>query len=253
MDIDYIECVGLPKWPQMIVTGKPVTVEQATEIIRRTDSFFTCGYTGNDRKFVADTQSRYGMVSPEDLRSNRMELREYRELQNAWQNLWGCVSTSYVHNSWVSCAFIGGPHGWCHPNGQIGFFDNIGKYPSVEEVRDDWKAVAAAFPFLDIDVTLMSKGSGEEGSVPVVGFRIRGTDVEVVTDNLHTLHQDHKIPEQESREGWIERLATGLGSGSHLHERGVPDSMLTAWDATWAALQGLKPKKRVCARYRPSL
>jgi hypothetical protein len=32
---------GLPKWPQMRVEGVPVTLEQAKEIIRRTDTFFT--------------------------------------------------------------------------------------------------------------------------------------------------------------------------------------------------------------------
>lgn len=32
---------GLPKWPQMLVTGASVTKEQALEIIRRTDSFFS--------------------------------------------------------------------------------------------------------------------------------------------------------------------------------------------------------------------
>lgn len=31
---------SLPKWPQMIVTGTPVSEMQALEIIRRTDVFF---------------------------------------------------------------------------------------------------------------------------------------------------------------------------------------------------------------------
>ena len=44
---------GLPKWPQMLVTGASVTKEQALEIIRRTDSFFSYPH-GNDHAFVEE-------------------------------------------------------------------------------------------------------------------------------------------------------------------------------------------------------
>ena len=40
---------GLPKWPQMYTTGLPVAIEQAKEIIRRTDSYFTSPrHAGNE-------------------------------------------------------------------------------------------------------------------------------------------------------------------------------------------------------------
>ena len=43
---------GLPKWPQMLVTGTTLPAEQALEIIRRTDHFFL-GYSGNNYDFVS--------------------------------------------------------------------------------------------------------------------------------------------------------------------------------------------------------
>ncbi len=46
--------IALPKWPQMIVTGKPVTIHQAKDIILRTDSFLTDSYEhagGNNQEF----------------------------------------------------------------------------------------------------------------------------------------------------------------------------------------------------------
>ena len=43
---------GLPKWPQMLVTGTTLPAEQALEIIRRTDHFFL-GYSGNDHDFIS--------------------------------------------------------------------------------------------------------------------------------------------------------------------------------------------------------
>jgi len=39
-NMSYLFERSLPKWPQMLVTGSPVSEEQALEIIRRTDNFF---------------------------------------------------------------------------------------------------------------------------------------------------------------------------------------------------------------------
>lgn len=52
--ISALSAGSLPKWPQMIVTGKPVTIDQAKEIIFRTDSFLTSSDEfagGNNREF----------------------------------------------------------------------------------------------------------------------------------------------------------------------------------------------------------
>ena len=40
--------LGLPKWPALLVVGKPVTREQAMEIILRTDDLY---FSSNDRPF----------------------------------------------------------------------------------------------------------------------------------------------------------------------------------------------------------
>jgi len=40
--------IALPKWPAFVVVGKPVTKEQAMEILIRTDSL--C-FSSNDREF----------------------------------------------------------------------------------------------------------------------------------------------------------------------------------------------------------
>jgi hypothetical protein len=52
--ISVLSSGSLPKWPQMIVTGKPVTVENAKDIIFRTDSFLTSSDEfsgGNNKEF----------------------------------------------------------------------------------------------------------------------------------------------------------------------------------------------------------
>jgi len=119
---------GLPKWPQHYVTGVPVTVEQAKEIIRRTDTFFEGGgYGGNNHKFNRRIRTLLGMPPDFMDEPKKQETPEETaaywvrrdQMHQAFRERWRPVSTEYVHNSWVSCAFIGGPHGWCHPDGQI--------------------------------------------------------------------------------------------------------------------------------------
>lgn len=191
---------GLPKWPQMLVTGVPVSEEQALEIIRRTDTFFTWG-GGNNRAFnnmvhetlrmpVNDSYEQY--PGCEQFKS----FDDYWAAKEKWREKWGLVDTEYVINSWISCSFVGGPHGWCHPDGTIGFSDNVGKWPSVEEVYNDWVILAKEFPFLDIGVTLMNGESCEDDISPVVSFVVKDGTVEVVDPDKINVHEKHQLPEQ---------------------------------------------------------
>lgn len=185
----------LPKWPQMIVTGKRVTVDQAKEIIFRTDSFLSdaSDYSGgNARSFNRNYRTKAGL----DLLSVE---RKYPEGHTYWEVDWekqdalrealGFIHTEYVRNNWGSCAFIFGPHGWCHPDGTILYGDNIGKWPELESVYEDWAKIAEAFPFLDLNVTLMNKESCEDDSIPVINFRVANGKVTVAAPDL-SVHCD---------------------------------------------------------------
>lgn len=169
---------NLPKWSQMIVTGKPVTIEQAKDIIFRTDPFLhnLSEYSGgNNQLFNEAMRLNSGMLRLEESlqAADNAPWAERFELLRKWQEAMGMVSTTYVTNDWASCCFIGGPHGWCNPDGRIYFSDNIGKWPSVEEVVEDWKTLVAAFPFLDLTATLMSGESCEEDAVPVCTITVQ--------------------------------------------------------------------------------
>lgn len=225
---------NLRKWPQMVVTGRPVTKEQALEIIRRTDTFFVHEYSGNDRDYEAAIIKRF-----EYPRFDYASGKSNYDAREAWMTTWQAVRTSYVHNSWVSCSFILGPHGWCHPDGQIGFIDNIGKYPSGEDVLEDWTAIATAFPFLHIDVTLMSEEEGVDGGQPVVGFRIRGTEVTVVYEDLHTLHQEHPEPTRSGDHNVdIDAyFARRFGPDGLFLEHGLSEDVFRVWDKRYAELR----------------
>ena len=150
---------GLPKWPALVVKGKPVTEDQAMEVIVRTDNFY---FGCNDREweriingiiydieissihskdFETQFKKKYGIENQSDYYAKQEELKE----------LYPPLDLAYITNSRIASSWIGGPHGWCSWNGKIGCSNyNIGKWPSVEEVYNDWVKVAEAFKFLDL-------------------------------------------------------------------------------------------------------
>ena len=74
-----------------------------------------------------------------------------------WKKQWGCLELNWLCNQWISCAYIGGPYGWISPNGEVGGLFDIGKYPSVEEVEEDLKEIATAFPFLEFTIYMVDE------------------------------------------------------------------------------------------------
>lgn len=233
---------GLPKWPQMVVTGVPVTVEQAKEIIRRTDLFFQHGYGGNDHKYNLVVKLLLGMpvykrkhsldsMVATDLGIDLPEAEDWKQVyqaENLWRARWGVVDTSYVNNCWLSSAFIFGPHGWCHPDGQIGYLDNVGKWPSVEEVFNDWQVLAQAFPYLDVGVTLMSGEGCEDNIEPVVSMIVKGGEVTLVEPGDH-VHEGHVQPHIDRG---FEGAAADLSKPPRLREHGIPNEWLLEWAET---------------------
>lgn len=225
--------VGLPKWPQMLVRGRSVHPEQALEIIRRTDTFFTHGSSGNNRAWNRWVKDTLGMP-PDVMDATSFDLTPENwqavcERQEAWAESWGVVNTNYVSNAWVSSSFIYGPHGWCQPDGTIAYVDNIGKWPSVEEVYNDWTVIAQAFPFLVLDAVLMSGEGCEEDIAPLVGFRVRGETVTILpgdTPDWFEGFPDHAPPRDLK-----DALAVIVGDRFANHEIGISQSVIERWAA----------------------
>lgn len=196
----------LPKWPQMIVTGEKLTIEQAMEIIRRTDSFFNY-QSGNNRNFIK--KAIEVLEIPQDNKSNsdfkrdngevdfelyRKYLDSYYEKSNLWKEKWRYIYTEYVKNDWISSSFIKGAHGWCHPDGTIYYDDNVGKYPEVQEIYNEWSLLAKEFPFLKVGITLMDGEECEHNTSPIVSMKIENSVVTLIDPKLENVHKNHETP-----------------------------------------------------------
>lgn len=173
---DILDQAHFGKWPGTFISGTKLTPEQALEVIRRTDTFFD-GQGGNDHAYekkawaILDHPYRDGGPYPRDLPPSDWNARW--NAVDKWKADWGYVHTEYIHNSWISDAYIGGPSGWCHPDGTIAMAKNIGKWPDSNEVYADLKTIATAFPFVDMQVLIVRNEVTDEDIIPAIGFLVK--------------------------------------------------------------------------------
>lgn len=134
------------KWPALLVRGVTLTEEQANEVIVRSTSLYLL--CGNDRAWGDQVHEAYG-VAPRLARS--AEYNRYGREVDAVERRLGIVGTEYLGlEGRIYSAMIGGSYGWCNWNGEVRSAYNVGKWPSVEELTDQWTDVARAFPFLSL-------------------------------------------------------------------------------------------------------
>lgn len=159
--------LALPKWPALTVSGKWLNREQTSEVLMRTNAW---SHSGNDQAWEKTILRLLGVP----LRTDRSyPLYHWEDMNRVTTDL-GCIPLNYLYNSRVSSSWIGGPHGWLNWDGRIHTVNyNIGKWPSVQEVLDEWKAIAAAFPYLDLQAQLWS-GETSESPMPVVEYIVKG-------------------------------------------------------------------------------
>lgn len=178
---------GLPKWPCLLVVGKPVSTDAAKEIIIRTDGLF---FSTNDRTFERHANfliygveaESYNLTTELLKKLNTSNYSKVYDYENKQRAKYGTIDLTYLNNRRIVSSYIGGPHGWCDWDGNIGCNTyNIGKWPSIKEVRDDWAAIAKTFPFLDLRSQLLDKEQCEQPQGnPVVEFVVKNGKVRVV-------------------------------------------------------------------------
>lgn len=148
-----INKIELPKYCQMRVSGKKISIEQAKMIIFRTDPFFFNAdeYYSNFSEFC-EAYRKYSGI--DKLVPGIEEETETLKL-NAIQEAFGVKDFWFIYNDFGASDYAFGPHGWCYPDGTIFFKENIGPFPEAEDIVETWTNLAKAFPFLELNVTVM--------------------------------------------------------------------------------------------------
>lgn len=120
------------KWPGLLVKGEKVTKDQAAEIIIRTSEW---PVSSNNTK--ADEIFNNLIGPPKEFKKGLSYVKP--------------LKLNYLSNERITSCWIGGPKGWINWDGTV-FANNynIGKWPSVQEVTEDWTTIAENFPFLNL-------------------------------------------------------------------------------------------------------
>ena len=180
---DFFKII-LPKWPECRVDGKSVTKEQAQEILIRTQGFL---FSSNNRPFHQELLKTLGVETKEEY-----PYHDWDDL-SAKAEEYHCLPLSYLSTERICSCYIGGPNGWLDWDGEIyQTGNNIGKWPSVESVYEDWKLIAKTFPYLDLRCQLFSGEGCEKESVPVVEFIVKNGKVRMKIPTKELLPQDQR-------------------------------------------------------------
>ena len=145
----------LTKWPRLVVAGESVTEKQANEILIRTDSM---RWHTNDRDWSRTVSQITGVPQLDwQVKRDVQDIGSVLEAQVEARHRLGYIDLQYLSNHRIASTWIGGPHGWCRWDGKIGSSKyNVGKWPKVEEVDDEWSAIAEAFPYLELSAQLVT-------------------------------------------------------------------------------------------------
>lgn len=156
------------KWPAILITGDKVTEEQAIDIVIRTDEAVVnpCMFTfGNNHNFGKHWAESIGV--------------DYEYDDSKFERI-NFVYLEYLQNRLLGSCWIGGSSSWIWEDGSIFRFSNIGKWPSTEEVFDELKRIAQAFPYLKLKVTLFDEEV--QSDFYFKGQKLGDADYEAVLD-----------------------------------------------------------------------
>ena len=196
--------VKIEKWPICAIFGEPITKKQADEIIRRTDEFFFNGTSGNDDKWKAKAKKILNIPNSNDFRPDDDDTARdtfdewygrYEEARDAYHKRWQWIYLYHVSNEWISTCNGRGFDGWCHPDGTIRYNQNIGKWPSIEDVTHDLELIAKEFPFLHFFCTIVNHNYDydkekdyhfEENPKSIISFEVIDGKVGILSNAIDT-------------------------------------------------------------------
>lgn len=185
----------LPKWPRLLVKGPRINPELAGEVIVRT--MWLPGLSSHDTRASRLVRDAFGFSElyrkalREELKSGKADWQARLSAEwNTWERVSeeiGSLGTQYVWNDCILSACITGANGWVDWSGNVGTagVGLLSKWPSVEEITDDWRRIAHAFPGLALEAQIVDvqwpdeDGQSYKSATPLVRWTVGRGGVEV--------------------------------------------------------------------------
>ena len=212
--------MNFPKWPGCEIRGKSVTVDQAAEIIIRTDDLYiSC----NDQEWTHILNKEMGVA--------KGDYDSVDKARDTYHNL----ELYYFCNDRIASCYIGGPNGWCNWDGTIHLSGkNIGKWPNLEALLEELNLIAKNFTYLDFKCQLFDNEFSEDKK-GIVEFTVK--------DGSVTYTEEFTPFETENKDIDYARLFSdryGRGCSVDQFRRGLA----LAKDSTYAQYLWLHPIKK---------
>lgn len=175
-NVHPLEIVDLGKWPSLVVTGERISERAANEVIIRTTALEFLEV--NDSEWNDLVMDAFGLSRRRD--QHNQSWQEDLARLTAQEHELRTLPLQYLHNSRVSSAYIGGPHGWCNWDGTIGCAGySIGKWPDGLTIQRDLKAITTAFPYLNMTVQVVHENDVTEDEPHAsITWYVHGDEIE---------------------------------------------------------------------------
>lgn len=136
------------------MTGRQLTKEQTFDIISKCDSMLQANISnlgfGNNHTFIQNARN-FTLLNQlsDDL------VYEYNQKHLVELGLQNIAYAPFRINL-LSSSWIGGADSWLLKDGTIFYHANISSWSSTNDVVEYWTTMAAAFPFLDLNMTIFN-------------------------------------------------------------------------------------------------
>lgn len=144
----------LPKWSLMVVDGYSVGPVRGAEIVIRTSRL---SHLWIDTPYRAELRRAVGMDRFEDIA--RLESR------------FRCLDLEYLGSNLLGP--IQDPYGWCSWHGSVSCHDiDVGPDATVRGLEQEWRRIAAEWPFLSLRCQLFDRSRDEPDPKPIVEYLV---------------------------------------------------------------------------------
>ena len=199
-DVAKLTTFELEKWTGCLIQGPTLSKEWAERICLQTSSFYLFTNSKHLLKEYYDVlkigYKERGHPYDHDYYVYESDDKRIKELTKSCNLI---EDIHYLTNSSICSASLGNPN-WIHWDGTIKKCANLGKWPSAQNIYDEWRVIAKRFPILKLTCQLLN-GELSYGNVdelePIIQFNIDNGKVDIQFDGITKLNLKQRTVEED--------------------------------------------------------